>query len=45
VEAEVQEASQIAQDVLHHGEVRLPGIVHMKANLLYIVGDVGVGER
>jgi hypothetical protein len=34
VEAEVQGASQIAQDALHRGEVRLPGIVHMKANLL-----------
>jgi hypothetical protein len=31
--------------VLHRDEVRLPEIVHMKANLLYIVGDVGVGER
>jgi hypothetical protein len=44
VEAEVYGASQIAQDALHHGEVRLPGIVHMKANLLYGVGDVGAGE-
>jgi hypothetical protein len=45
VEAEVQGASQIAQDALHRGEVRLSGIVHTKANLLYGVGDVGVGEH
>jgi hypothetical protein len=45
VEAEVQGASQIAQDMLHHGEVSLPGIMHMKANLLDDVGDVRVGER
>jgi hypothetical protein len=44
VEAEVQGASQIAQDALHRGEVRLPGIVHMKANLLYNIGDVEAGE-
>jgi hypothetical protein len=41
VEDEVQGASQIAQDVLHHGEVRLLGIMHMKTNLLDDVGDVG----
>jgi hypothetical protein len=45
VEAEVQGASQIAQDALHRGEVRLPGIVHMKANLMYGIGDVEVGDR
>jgi hypothetical protein len=42
VEAEVQGASQIAQDALHRWEVR--GIMHMKANLLNGVGDVGAGE-
>jgi hypothetical protein len=45
VEAEVQGASQIAQDVFHHIEVRLPKIMHMKANLLDGVGDIGVGEH
>jgi hypothetical protein len=45
VEAKVQGASQIAQDMLHHGEVRLPGIMHVEADLLDGVGDVGVGER
>jgi hypothetical protein len=44
VETEVQGASQVAQDVLHRGEVRLSGIMHMKANLLDVIGDVGVGE-
>jgi hypothetical protein len=44
VEAEVQGASQITQDVLHRGEVRLPEIMHMKANLLDSVGDVEAGE-
>jgi hypothetical protein len=44
VEAEVQGASQIAQDVLHRGEVRLPEIMHMKANLLAGIGDVEVGK-
>jgi hypothetical protein len=39
----VQGASQIAQYALHRGEVRLSGIVHMKANLLYGVGDVEAG--
>jgi hypothetical protein len=41
VEAEVQGASQIAQDVPHRGEVRLMGIMHMEADLLDSVGDVG----
>jgi hypothetical protein len=45
VEAEVHEASQIAQDALHRVDVRLPRIMHMKANLLDDIGDVGVGER
>jgi hypothetical protein len=44
VEAEVQGASQIVQDVLHCSEVRLSGIMHMKANLLDEVGDVWAGE-
>jgi hypothetical protein len=44
VEAEVQGAFQIAQDTLHHGEVRLPRNMHMKANLLDGIGDVGAGE-
>jgi hypothetical protein len=30
--------------VLHRGEVRLSGIMHMKANLLDVIGDVRVGE-
>jgi hypothetical protein len=33
------------QDALHRGEVRLPGFMHMKANLLNNVGDVRAGER
>jgi hypothetical protein len=45
VEAEVQGASQIAQDTFHCGDVRLPGIMHMKANVLDGVGDVGAAER
>jgi hypothetical protein len=45
VEAEIQETSHITQDTLHCGEVRLMGIVHMKENLLYDIGDVGAGER
>jgi hypothetical protein len=45
VEAEDQGASQIAQDALHRGEVRLPGIMHVKTNLLDDVGDVGTGEH
>jgi hypothetical protein len=45
VEAEVQGLSQIAQDALHRGVVRLSGIMHMKANLLDDVGDVRAGER
>jgi hypothetical protein len=45
VEAEDQGASQIAQDTLHRGEVRLPGIMHVKTNLLDDVGDVGTGEH
>jgi hypothetical protein len=44
VKAEVQRASQIAQDTLHRDEVGLPGIMHMKANLLYDIGDIGVSE-
>jgi hypothetical protein len=40
VEAKVQRASQIAQDVLHCSEVRLPRIMHMKTNLLDTVGDI-----
>jgi hypothetical protein len=45
VEGEVQGASQIAQDALYHSEVRLLGIMHMEADLLNCVGDVGAGER
>jgi hypothetical protein len=45
VDAEVQGALQIAQDAFHCGEVRLTGIMHMKANLLDGVDDVGAGER
>jgi hypothetical protein len=45
VEAEVQGASHIAQDVLHRSEMRLSGIMHMKANLVDDVGDVRAGER
>jgi hypothetical protein len=45
VEVEVHEASQIAQDTLDHIKVRIPEIMHMKANLLDGVGDVGVGEH
>jgi hypothetical protein len=33
VEAEVQGASQIAQDALHRGEVGLSGIMHIKSDL------------
>jgi hypothetical protein len=36
---------QIAHDSLHCGEVRLPGIMHMEADLLDGVSDVGAGER
>lgn len=44
-EAEVQGAPQIAQDALHRGEVGLPWVMHMKADLLDGVGDVETGER
>jgi hypothetical protein len=42
--AEVQGASLIAQDALHRSEVRLPGNMHMKSNLLNGVGDVRAGK-
>jgi hypothetical protein len=45
VEAKVQWASQIPQNTLHRGEVRLLGIMHMEADLMDGVGDVGAGER
>jgi hypothetical protein len=45
VEVEVQGASQIAQEALYRDEVRLPGIMHVKEDLLDDVGDVVVGER
>jgi hypothetical protein len=44
VEAEVQGASQIAHGALHHSEVRLPGIMHMEADMLDGAGDDGAGE-
>jgi hypothetical protein len=31
--------------MLHYGEVRLPGIMHMKTNLLDGIGDVRASER
>jgi hypothetical protein len=45
VEAKVQRASQIVQDELHHCEVRLPRIMHMEADLLDGIGDVGPAEH
>jgi hypothetical protein len=33
------------QNVLHGSEVGLPSIMHMKADLLDGVGDIGAGER
>jgi hypothetical protein len=44
VEAEVQGVSQIVQDALYRGEVRLPEIMRMKASLLDSIGDVRAGE-
>jgi hypothetical protein len=37
----------VGDDVLtlHRGEVRLPGIMHMEADLLDGVGNVGAGEQ
>jgi hypothetical protein len=31
-------------DALHHGEMTLPGIMHMETDLLDDVDDVGAGE-
>jgi hypothetical protein len=45
VEAEVHGASQIVQDALHRGDVRLPRIMHMEVDLLGGIGDVGEDER
>jgi hypothetical protein len=45
VEVELQGASQIAQDALHHGEVRLLRIEHMEADLPDGVCNVGAGEH
>jgi hypothetical protein len=33
------------QNVLHGSEVGLPSIMHVKADLLDGVGDIGAGER
>jgi hypothetical protein len=44
VEAEVQGASWIAQDVLQCGEVRVPGIMHLEVDLLDGGGDVWTGD-
>ena len=43
-EPEVDGATQVPQDALHRGEVRLPRVVHVKAHLLDGVSDVGPGE-
>jgi hypothetical protein len=43
-EPEVDGATQVPQDALHRGEVRLPRVVHVEAHLLDGVGDVGPGE-
>jgi hypothetical protein len=45
VEAEVWGASQIVPDALYHGEVRLPGIMYMEADLLDDIGDVEASEH
>jgi hypothetical protein len=44
VEAEIQGASWIAQDMLQRGEVRVPGIMHVEVDLLDGGGDVWTGD-
>jgi hypothetical protein len=44
-EAKIQGAPWIIQGVSHGGEVGLPRIMHVEANLLDDVGDVRMGER
>jgi hypothetical protein len=36
---------EVAQDVFHGRQMRLPRVVHVQTNLLYSVGDVGSSER
>jgi hypothetical protein len=43
-EPEVEGATQVPQDPVHRGEVRLPRVVHVEAHLLDGIGDVGPGE-
>jgi hypothetical protein len=43
-EPEVDGATQVPQDALHRGEVRLLRVVHVEAHLLDDVGDVWPGE-
>ena len=44
MESQVQSPSDVTHDTLQSGEMRLPRIMHMKAYLLYIIGDVQLGK-
>jgi hypothetical protein len=42
--AVVERAPEVAEEALESREVRLPGIMHMKTDLLNCIGDVRPGE-
>jgi hypothetical protein len=44
-QAEVRRPTKIAQDALHGRQVGLPRVVHMQADLLHGISDVGPCER
>jgi hypothetical protein len=43
-EAVVDRALEVAEEALESSEVRLPGIMHVKTDLLNCIGDVRPGE-
>jgi hypothetical protein len=43
-EAVVDRAAEVAEEALESSEVRLPGIMHVKTDLLNCIGDVRPGE-
>jgi hypothetical protein len=40
----MQRVTDVVQNTLESGEMRLPWFVHMKADLLSCIGDIGSGE-
>jgi hypothetical protein len=44
-QAEVRRPTKIAQDAFHGRQVRLPRVVHVQADLLHGISDVGLCER